>query len=120
MPPLARSGYCPSVQSSGDRGIDRPDCGSPALHLTHQGALAANLEAPITREAIIGLLQGVGTGEIAPWQGVRLLRYRAVLIAEVPAFVALSRQAAADLRHCRPSVVRRDLWLFPGSALPDR
>ena len=30
---------------------------------------------------------------------MRLLRYQAVLVAEVPAYAALYRQAAADIRH---------------------
>lgn len=60
-------------------------------------ALLAHPEAQATHEAILNLLQGVDTGEITPAQCVRLLRYQAVLVADVPAYAALYRQAAADL-----------------------
>lgn len=70
-----------------------------ALIQAHQGALLAHPEVQATHEAIISLLQGVDTGEITVAQCVRLLRYQAVLVAEVPAFAALYRQAAADLQQ---------------------
>ena len=65
----------------------------------HQAALLAHPETQATHEAIINLLQGVDAGEITIAQCVRLLRYQAVLVAEVPAFAALYRQAAADIQQ---------------------
>lgn len=70
-----------------------------ALIQAHQGALLAHPEAQATHEAIINLVQGVDTGEITVAHCMRLLRYQAVLVAEVPAFAALYRQAAADLQQ---------------------
>ena len=70
-----------------------------ALIQARQGALLAHPEAQATHEAIIRLLQGADTGEITVVQCVRLLRYQAVLVAEVPAFAALYRQAAADIQQ---------------------
>ena len=63
----------------------------------HQAALLAHPEAQATHEAMINLLQGVDTGEITVGHCVRLLRYQALLVAEVPAFARLYRQAAAAL-----------------------
>jgi hypothetical protein len=65
----------------------------------HQGALLAHPEAQATHEAIINLLQGVDSGEITVAHCVRLLRYRAVLVAEVPAYATRYRQAVADLQQ---------------------
>ena len=65
----------------------------------HQAALLAHPEAQATHEAIINLLQGVDSGEITVAQCVRLLRYQAVLVAEVSIYAALYRQAAADLQQ---------------------
>lgn len=65
----------------------------------HRGALLAYPEAQATHEAIINLVQGVDSGEITVAQCVRLLRYQALLVAEVPAFAALYRQAVADLQQ---------------------
>jgi hypothetical protein len=65
----------------------------------HQAALLAHPEAQATHEAIINLLQGVDAGEITIGQCVRLLRYQAVLVTEVPAYAALYRQAVADLQQ---------------------
>lgn len=70
-----------------------------ALIQAHQGALLAHPEAQATHEAIITLLQGVDTGEITVAQCVRLLRYQAVLVAEVPAIGKLYHQAAADMQQ---------------------
>ena len=70
-----------------------------ALIQTHQAALLDHLEAQATHEAIINLVQGVDSGEISVAQCVRLLRYQALLVAEVPAFAALYRQAVADLQQ---------------------
>ena len=64
---------------------------------SHKGALLAHPEAQTTHEAMISLLQGVDTGEITPNQCVRLLRYQALMVADVPAYAALYRQAAADM-----------------------
>jgi uncharacterized protein YciW len=68
-----------------------------AMIKAHQGALLAHPEAQATHEAIINLLQGVDAGEITVAQCVRLLRYQAVLVAEMSAYATLYRQAAADL-----------------------
>ena len=65
----------------------------------HQEALLVHPEAQATHEAIISLLQGVDTGEITAGQCVRLLRYQAVLVAEVPASAKRYRQAVADLQQ---------------------
>ena len=70
-----------------------------ALIQAHQAALLAHPEAQATHEAIINLVQGVDTGAITVAQCVRLLRYQAVLVAGVPAYAALYRQAAADLQQ---------------------
>ena len=70
-----------------------------ALIQAHQSALLAHPEAQATHEAIISLLQGVDAGEITPAQCVRLLRYQAVLVTTMPAYAALYRQAAADIRQ---------------------
>ena len=70
-----------------------------ALIQAHQAVLLAHPEAQATHEAIINLVQGVDSGEITVGQCVRLLRYQALLVTEVPAFAALYRQAVADLRQ---------------------
>ena len=70
-----------------------------AMIQTHQRAMLAHPEAQATHEAIISLLQGVDAGEITPAQCMRLLRYQAVLVTTMPAYAALYRQAAADLRQ---------------------
>ena len=70
-----------------------------ALIQAHQEAMLAHPEASTTHEAIISLLQGVDAGEITPAQCVRLSRYQAVLVADVPAYAALYRQAAADIQQ---------------------
>lgn len=66
---------------------------------THQAALLTHAEAWATHGAIISLLHGVGTGEITAAQCARLLRCQSVLVAGVPAFAVLYRQAAADIRQ---------------------
>ena len=65
----------------------------------HRVALLAHPEAQATHEAIINLVQGVDSGEITVAHCIRLLRYRAVLVAEVPAYAVLYRQAAAALQQ---------------------
>ena len=77
-----------------------------ALIQAHQGALLAHPEAQATHEAIINLVQGVDSGEITVAHCVRLLRYQAVLVAEVPAFARLYRQAAADIQQMQ----REERW----------
>ena len=72
----------------------------------HQGALLAHPEAQTTHEAIINLVQGVDSGEITVAQCVRLLRYQALLVAEVPAYATLYRQVAADLLQMQ----REERW----------
>ena len=72
----------------------------------HQGALLAHPEAQDTHEAIINLLQGVDSGEITIGQCVRLLRYQAMLAADVPTFAKLYRQAVADLQQMQ----REERW----------
>ena len=67
----------------------------------HQSAMLAHPEAQATHEAIISLLQGVDAGEITPAQCMRLLRYQAALVTTMPAYAALYRQAAADIRQMR-------------------
>ena len=68
-----------------------------ALIQAHQATLLAHPEAQATHEAIINLLQGVESGEITVAHCVRLLRYQALLVTDVPAYANLYRQAAADL-----------------------
>ena len=70
-----------------------------AMIQAHQSAMLAHPEAQATHEAIISLLQGVDAGEITLEQCVRLLRYQAVLVTTMPAYAALYRQAAADIRQ---------------------
>ena len=70
-----------------------------ALIQANQGALLAHPEAQATHEAIINLLQGVESGEITVAHCVRLLRYQAVLVADIPSYAALYRQAVADLQQ---------------------
>ena len=69
------------------------------LMQAHRSAMLAHPEAQATHEAIISLLQGLDAGEITPAQCVRLLRYQAVLVTTMPAYAALYRQAAADIRQ---------------------
>ena len=78
-----------------------------ALIQTHQAALLAHPEAQATHEAIINLVQGVDSGELTVAHCVRLLRYQAVLVAEVPAYAKLYRQAAADLQQMQREEQRR-------------
>ena len=70
-----------------------------ALIQAHQAALLAHSEAQATHEAMITPFRGVESDEIAVAHCVRLLRSQAVLVADVPAFAALYRQAAADLQQ---------------------
>ena len=77
-----------------------------ALIQAHQGALLTHPEAQATHEAMINLLQGVDSGEITLGQCVRLLRYQAMLVAEVPTFAKRYRQAAADLQQMQ----REERW----------
>ena len=77
-----------------------------ALIQAHRETLLAHPETQATHEAMISLLQGVDSGEITPGQCVRLLRYQAVRVTEVPAFAKLYRQAAADLQQMQ----REERW----------
>ena len=77
-----------------------------ALIQVHQAALLAHPEAQATHEAMINLVQGVDAGAITIAQCVRLLRYQAALVAEVPAFDKLYRQAVADIQQMQ----REERW----------
>ena len=70
-----------------------------ALIQAHQGALLTHPEAQATHEAMTNRLQGVDTGKITAAYCVRLLRYQAVLVAEMPTYAALYCQAAADVQQ---------------------
>jgi hypothetical protein len=70
-----------------------------ALILARQEALLSDEKHSITHEAILSILKGLDRGDFTEGQALRFLGYQALRWADVPAYAALYRQAAADIRQ---------------------
>ena len=82
---------------------------------THLEALRAHPEAHTPHESILSILRGLDSGEITVGQAQRLLGYQALRLDDTPAYAALYRQAAADIRAMQRQEHERALAANVGS-----
>jgi hypothetical protein len=76
----------------------------------HQKGLHAPPEARSPYEAILSILAGLNNGTINMGQALRHLCYQTLRLVDDPAYQALYRQAAADLRVIQREAGRRSGW----------
>ena len=69
------------------------------LFAAHQAALETQLDASMTYESILSILQALASHEVNQRYALRLLGLQALRATDDPTQAALYRQAAADLRH---------------------